>query len=169
MKRRHFLILSCSVFSRPGWARSFRNGEARYADVIKSAESRAAPAGRRVLHTARRMVERKEIIRGSCWNWLNTAYKRSGYDAQNRRVIFRSKKSGPYADLNPLRPGDWIFHVNHSYGDIEHSGMFIAWIDRRRHQALMLSYGGENRRQPGRYRPYDITHTYQIIRPGETR
>jgi len=169
MDRRLFLLFACGSALGAVSARPFRSGEARYAALIRRAESSAAPAGRRVLRAARLMVERREIIRGSCWNWLNTAYKRAGYDAKNRRVIFRSKKSGPYADLNPLRPGDWIFHVNHSYGDIEHSGMFIAWIDRRRHRALMLSYGGENRRQPGRYRPYDITHTYQIIRPGDKR
>ncbi len=169
MKRRHFLILSCSALSLPGWTRSFRNGEARYAALIKSAESGATPRGRQVLRTARRMVERREIIRGSCWNWLDTAYRRAGYGPGKRRVLFRSRKAGPYADLNLLQPGDWIFHVNHSYGNIEHSGIFIAWLDRRRHRALMLSYGGENRRQPGRYRSYDITHTYQIIRPGGKR
>ena len=81
----------------------------------------------------------------------------SGVSIPRQRISFES--------LRLLRPGDWIYHVNHSYGDIEHSGMFVDWLDRKRHIALMLSYGGEGRRKPGRYRPYDITHTYRIIRP----
>ncbi len=169
MNRRLFLLLCWGGALGAGAARPFRSGEARYAALIRRAESSAAPAGRRVLRAARLMVERREIVRGSCWNWLDTAYRRAGYGPGKRRMLFRSRKAGPYADLNLLQPGDWIFHVNHSYGGIEHSGMFIAWLDRRRQRALMLSYGGENRRQPGRYRPYDITHTYQIIRPGGKR
>jgi hypothetical protein len=111
------------------------------------------------------MVENREIVRGSCWNWLDTVYRREGYGKGRRIRIFTSKKSGPYAPLSLLKPGDWIYHVNHSYGDIEHSGMFVGWADRKRNRALMLSYGGERRRQPGRYRLYDVTHTYTIIRP----
>ena len=114
------------------------------------------------------MVESGEIVRGSCWNWLDTVYRRSGYGKGRRRKVFASRKRGPYAKLSTLRPGDWIFHVNHSYGGIEHSGMFVDWLDRKQGRALMLSYGGEGRRRPGRYRPYDIHHTYTIIRPGES-
>jgi hypothetical protein len=146
-------------------ARGFRTGLKRYAGVIRKAEARATPEGRSVLVRARRMVENYEIIRGSCWNWLDTVYRRSGYRKSGRKILFASRKKGPYASLDLLRPGDWIYHVNHSYGEIEHSGMFVDWLDRKRRIALMLSYGGEGRRKPGRYLPYDISHTYRIIRP----
>ncbi len=135
----------------------------RYQPYITSAEAGA----KKVLRTARSMVRKREIIRGSCWNWLDTAYRRAGFPRGKRSVVFAGTKKGPYARLSHLRPGDWIYHINHSYGGIEHSGMFIRWYDRGRNRALMLSYGGEGRRQPGRYRVYDITHTYRIIRPKE--
>ena len=146
--------------------RDYGPGSPPYHRLIAAAEAAAAPTGKRVMKAAMQMTENSEIIRGSCWNWLDTAYRRAGYPKGKRVVLFGSPKSGPYADLSLLRPGDWIYHVNHSYHNIEHSGMFIGWIDRSRNRALMLSYGGEGRRKPGRYRPYDITHTYRIIRPG---
>ena len=167
MKRRTVLGMMIGLWMGSGgaWGRGFRTGLERYENLIRRAEARSTPEGRRVLIRGRRMVERHEIVRGSCWNWLDTVYRRSGYDPSRRSVLFASRKKGPYAPLGLLRPGDWIYHVNHSYGDIEHSGMFVDWLDRKRHIALMLSYGGEGRRKPGRYRPYDITHTYRIIRP----
>jgi hypothetical protein len=170
MKRRAFLGMIVAALTAGGEAREFRTGIERYRPVIRDAESRATTEGRRVLFRARRMVERGEIVRGSCWNWLDTVYRRCGYGNAERKVLFASGKQGPYAAMRLLRPGDWVYHVNHSYGDIEHSGIFVEWLDRKRCIALMLSYGGEGRRRPGRYRPYDITHTYRIIRPlGEKR
>jgi hypothetical protein len=167
MKRRKFLtgLIGIGIGSTATWGRGFRTGLTRYAKVIRRAEARATPEGRHVLIQGRTMVENYEIVRGSCWNWLDTVYRHSGYRKSGRTILFASRKKGPYASLGLLRPGDWIYHVNHSYGDIEHSGMFVDWLDRKRHIALMLSYGGEGRRKPGRYRPYDITHTYRIIRP----
>jgi hypothetical protein len=165
MKRREFIALLLTLGVREAAARRDRSGLARYASLIRQAEERADPAGRKLLRRGRAMVESDEIVRGSCWNWLDTLYRRCGFPRNRRTVLFASRKSGPYARLSRLRPGDWIYHVNHAYGDIEHSGMFVDWIDPKRRIALMLSYGGEGRRRPGRYRPYDITHTYRIIRP----
>jgi len=114
---------------------------------------------------ARTMVEHGVIVRGSCWDYLNVVFSRAGFPADKRTVLYRSSKNGPYADIRSVRPGDWLYYINHSYGDIEHSGLFIGWINRTRRQGLILSYGGERRNKPGRYRPYDLSHIYQIIRP----
>ncbi|WP_457608241.1 hypothetical protein [Nitratifractor sp.] len=166
--RRHFLFgLGALLAGIPLTARRHRDDPGRYRTLIHYAESQADPAGRRVLRMGRSMVESGEILRGSCWSWLDTVYSRAGFPRSRRRVLFAGALRGPYADLSLLRPGDWIYHINHSYHGIEHSGMFVAWLDRKHHKALMLSYGGEGRRRPGRYRPYDITHTYRIIRPEE--
>ena len=137
---------------------------------LSSAENNADSDGRNILAMGRMMtVEKKEIVRGSCWDYSNAVYNRSGYPntKANRHTVFKgTKKQGPYADPKMIRPGDWLYYVNHSYGDIEHSAIFVKWIDYRERTALMLSYGGEKRNEPARYLPYDISHVYQITRPG---
>ena len=136
-----------------------------YTELIRHAESTATPAGRNVLRSGREMVERNVIIRGSCWDWLSTAFERAGYPDAKRQIIYHEGKNGPYVHTDRIQPGDWLYYVNHSYGEIEHSGMFIGWIDPSQKQGLILSYGGERRNKPGRYRPYDLRSVYQIIRP----
>lgn len=140
-------------------------------DTLLAAESRATRAGRKVLATAREMtLDRREIVRGSCWDYTNAVYNRTGYpnNKTGRKTIFRSsKENGPYADAALIQPGDWLYYINHSYNGIEHSAIFVKWINLDERTALMLSYGGEKRKEPARYLPYDISHVYQIVRPAE--
>ncbi len=139
--------------------------EALRNDVMQ-AELSAGPAGRAVLAMGRRLAwEEKAIVRGSCWNWVNTVYDRAGY-GENKYYAYKSRFKGPYVDLHRIQPGDWLYYVNHSYRNVEHSGIFVYWLDRSKGTAIILSYGGEGRGEPGRYRPYDIRHTYMITRPG---
>jgi hypothetical protein len=109
---------------------------------------------------------KREIIQGSCWDYANAVYNRAGYPNRNgqRITIFKGKKSGPYAAIALIEPGDFLYYINHSYYDVEHSAIFIEWIDIQRSTALMLSYGGEHRKAPARYRPYDLSSVYRIIR-----
>ena len=125
----------------------------------------AAVPGSAVLAQGNRMVEDGEIIRGACWDYIDTAYKRAGFPEAKRKVVFKSKKAGPYADASLIQPGDWLYHINHSYKNIEHSGIFVEWEDRSAKQGRTLSYAGEKRREPGRYRVYDLRSVYQITRP----
>jgi len=110
------------------------------------------------------MVKRGEIVRGGCWDYLDRAFRQAGYPPKQRAVVFRGTKQGVYAPLEMLQAGDWLYHVNHSYGGIEHSGMFIAWVDREQGLALMLSYAGERRAEPARYKVYDLSSVYRVIR-----
>ena len=50
---------------------------------------------------------------------------------------------------------------------VGHSGLFIGWIDRQKRLALILSYAGENRKVPARYKVYDISSVYHIVRAYE--
>lgn len=136
-------------------------------DQLIAAEDNASSAGRQILYTGRQMaLTTKEIIRGSCWDFINAVYNRSGYPSNQRQKILQGKKnSGPYAKPEQIQAGDWLYHINHSYHDVEHSGIFVYWIDQPKRIALMLSYGGERRNKPGRYRPYDLSHVFTIIRP----
>ena len=118
-----------------------------------------------MLRAAREMSTSGEIIRGACWDYLNTAYLRAGYPYTKRKRVYLSSKGGPYAPSNMVQSGDWLYYINHSYNGIEHSGMFIDWIDRDRHIGLILSYAGERRREGGRYKQYDLSSVYSIMRP----
>jgi hypothetical protein len=134
-------------------------------DILMAELKSPAPA-RKVLKTGRKLaLEEKAIIRGSCWNWINTVFKRAGY-AENNHIVFKSKKRGPYAKPGLIKPGDWLYYVNHSYNRIEHSGIFVHWVDYRKKIGMVLSYGGEGRRKPGRYKAYNLKDVYFIKRPG---
>jgi hypothetical protein len=136
-------------------------------EFILQAERQASKTGRQVLATGRKMALVDEtVIAGSCWDYANAVYKRAGYDNEKKRqVVFNSKKKGPYVQAKLIQPGDFLHYINHSYGDIEHSAIFVGWLDYQRKEALMLSYGGQGRKQPARYRPYDLSNVYHITRP----
>ena len=135
-------------------------------NLILKAEKNATKAGRNILAEGRKMaLVDKVILPGSCWNWINTVYKNAGHPNNGKRkTVFKSKKSGPYVKSSQIEPGDWLYYINHSYNNVEHSGIFVHWVDYKKKIGMILSYGGESRKQPGRYKPYDLTHVYNIIR-----
>ncbi|MCP3672166.1 MAG: hypothetical protein GY814_17400 [Gammaproteobacteria bacterium] len=138
---------------------------------LMQAEAKATNSAKKVLKVGRKMaLVDKEIVRGSCWDYADTVYKRAGFSRKlpQRQTVFNgSKRRGPYADIRQIKPGDFLYYINHSYGGVEHSGIFVDWENINKKTALMLSYGGENRRSPARYRIYDLSHVYHITRPKE--
>ena len=133
--------------------------------MLAAAERVALPGPRKILAEARhRTVDQHLIWPGACWDYLDAAWNAAGYPASRRRIIFRSSKRGPYADLRLLEPGDWLYLINRGYGGIEHSGMFIAWKDQRAKSAWLLAYAGEQRREPARYLAYDLAQVYEVTR-----
>ncbi|MDO5770101.1 MAG: hypothetical protein Q4P13_11400 [Psychrobacter sp.] len=143
---------------------AYDNLKAEYMPVVLAAESMADPSAQKVLQRARTMtLNERAIIRGGCWDYLNRVFKQAGVE---RQTVFEGKyRGGPYADADSLRSGDWLYYINHGYKDIEHSGLFIGWVDKPARQALILSYAGEQRREPARYKVYDLSHVYQVMRP----
>ena len=142
----------------------YDNLKAEHTSVVLTAESLATPTAQKVLQRARTMtLNERAIIKGGCWDYLNKVFKQAGVD---RQTIFEGRyRGGPYADADMIRSGDWLYYINHGYKDIEHSGLFIGWVDKSARQALILSYAGEQRREPARYKVYDLSHVYQIMRP----
>ncbi|MUG32691.1 hypothetical protein GB996_07755 [Psychrobacter sanguinis] len=140
------------------------NIDSDYIETLYRAEQVAAPASKQVLQVARQMaLDNKEIIKGSCWDYLNAAFNRAGVA---RETVFKGAyQVGPFIDTNQIQPGDWLYYINHSYNDVEHSGLFVGWLNRANNQALILSYAGERRNEPARYKVYDVSHTYNVIRP----
>jgi len=90
-----------------------------------------------------------------------TSFLKFGAVGKGKSLSTPSRTPAP---LSSIRPGDWLYYVNHSYGNIEHSGLFIGWTNRAAGQGLILSYQGERRNKPGRYRVYDLSSVYQILR-----
>ena len=120
--------------------------------------------GAKVLRTALDMAEKKVIVKGACWDWVNKAFNDAGFPAAKRQTIFSGKEKGPYADPTMIKPGDWLYIVNFTFGNIGHSALFIDWIDFDKRSAITLEYVGQNKEMPGRFREYDITKTYMITR-----
>ena len=148
----------------PAFLQSYDNLKPEHASVVLASEAMATPAAQKVLRQVRMMaLDQRTILPGGCWDYLNAAFQRAGID---RVTVFEgSYRSGPYADSESLRSGDWLYYINHGYNDIEHSGLFIGWVDKPSRQALILSYAGESRHEPARYKVYDLSHVYQIMRP----
>lgn len=133
-------------------------------EVLNRAEENATPAGRNVLQTGRSMIEKKKIVRGSCWDYVNAVYNKSGVKADQRVTPLKSKMGGPYADSADIQAGDWLYFINYSFRESDHSGIFVEWVDYENKLGVILSYIGGKKRKPGNYKVYDLRHVYYIIR-----
>ena len=143
---------------------NYDNVDSEYLPLLSNAETQSSRAASEVISTARKMaLNERTIIKGGCWDYLNAVFNRAGV---SRDTIYKGTYGqGPYANSNEIQVGDWLYYINHGYNGVEHSGLFVGWVDERAKQALILSYAGENRREPARYRVYDLSNVYQIMRP----
>ena len=159
------LLAACSSAPKQPAHRTAANHNADYSALIMQAENQSSGRVKAVLAQARIMtLLRGEIIKGGCWDYLDAAWTRAGVPRNQRKVVFAGNRNGHFASPDQLRAGDWIYHINHSYRGIEHSGMFIGWVDKERRLGLTLSYAGERRHEPARYKVYDLSSVYQITR-----
>ena len=134
------------------------------ANITKTINELNNTTQKAILQTALRFVKSNKIIKGSCWDYIDAIYNENNITKEQRKTVFKSKKNGFYADSNLLKSGDWVYHINHLYNNIEHSGLFITWVDKNTSKALMLSYAGEKKKISARFRAYNINQTYTIIR-----
>ena len=131
----------------------------------------AAPPdpGQEVLAAGNKLVfADRQMVVGSCWDFVNAVYYAAGYPPDRRQSVFHGRQKGPYANLRLLRPGDWVMHVNYELGRIGHSGIFVRWLDRRRSLALMLDYVGMHRRVMGKLSEHNLSRVFAVLRPRET-
>ena len=143
---------------------NYDNVDSEYLPLLSSAETQSSLAAREVISIARKMaLNERTIIQGGCWDYLNAVFKRAGV---TRDTIHKGTYGqGPYANSGEIEVGDWLYYINHGYNGVEHSGLFVGWVDEQAKQALILSYAGESRHEPARYRVYDLSNVYQIMRP----
>lgn len=145
---------------------SVRAQDSERADTVHTEDVAPSRAARRILATARRMVRRRTIVRGSCFDYIERVFRRAGYPASRRARVFSSVPEGPYADLSLIAPGDWLFILPHPEREpvLTHSVIFVRWLDREAGRAEVVSYAGNHARRPGGIVPYDLNHTYVIAR-----
>ena len=123
-------------------------------------------SAKRVLATASKMIKHDYIIRGSCWDYIDTLYTKAGVPRNKRVTIFKSnKQKGPYVTTDTIQPGDWLYFINTSYHNVEHSAVFIRWIDKSKKIGKCISYKGQRANKPARYKNYYLGRVYTIIRP----
>ncbi len=164
------VVSACSTFSRKSKDSAKlsdldSDGTIRDLEVILSrAEEKASPEGKTILTTGRRMVEMKQVIRGSCWDYANAVFNNSGFKRDQRVSLLKSKFKGPYADSSTILPGDWLYFINYSFKESDHSGIFVEWTDVEKKIAVILSYVGGKKKKPGTYKIYDLRHVYTMIR-----
>lgn len=109
----------------------------------------------KVLNIASKMIKDRVIYRGGCWDYINNVFDKSLKTGGKKTTVFESKPRGPYALVSEFQPGDWLYFINLSYHNVQHSAIFVRWVDIDKKIALMISYPGENKRKPARYREYD--------------
>lgn len=131
---------------------------------MRVGESRATPGGLRVLHTAQAMIDQSVVVRGSCYDWVDAVFTQA---SGHRSDAFHGGRThGPYAQVQDFQPGDWVLFVTGEYeGQVmTHSAIFIGWTDEAQRVAMMMSYPGQRREEPGRYGTYTLDRAYRIIR-----
>jgi hypothetical protein len=130
--------------------------------ALRSAREHAAPGAQRVLDATRTMLDEDTIVLGSCFTWVEALFHRAG--GVQHEVYRGSRHSGPYAEAAVLLPGDWVFFLNRGFEDVTHSAVFVAWVDEPSRVALMVSYPGGRRQEPGRFGTYELTGVYRVMR-----
>lgn len=133
-------------------------------ELLNLAEANASVGGRRVLEASRSMISNQEIFVGGCWNYINEVYERGGTSSKLRQTVYKSKFQGPYAKSDLIEAGDWLYFVNHSFSDSEHSAIFVTWIDENKKEALMVNYIGGNKKTPGTYKRFILDEVYNVLR-----
>ncbi|HOZ29735.1 MAG TPA: hypothetical protein PLL66_02360 [Bacteroidales bacterium] len=105
-----------------------------------------------------------KVIMGSCWDYLNAVYSPIEAEGYKKNEIYMTKKAGPFAPKAMLQPGDWIYHINYQYYQVEHSAIFICWKDYEKGIAITLSYMGMNRYKTAQFGEFDLNSVYAIYR-----
>jgi len=105
------------------------------------------------------------IVLGSCWDFINRVYNNAGYPQANIETIYKGKKGSKFQKPELLHAGDWVYHINYSYHNVEHSAIFICWENFDKRLAVTLSYVGQNRSVPGQYGTFDLSGVYNVMRP----
>ncbi len=132
--------------------------------IVKESPYYRTHKGAWILAQADAMIEDGVVVRGSCWDYVDAVYNSAGATLSKRVRIFGGSRQGPYAPIELIEPGDWLYFINTAYHNVEHSAIFVKWIDKRRGIAKCISYPGMKRHVPGRYSNYYLGKVFRIVR-----
>lgn len=118
-----------------------------------------------VLKGIEMVADTKKLVRGSCWKYINTVYNSAEFPSGKRTTIYSARKGSRLKNMDLIQPGDWIYHINHSFHNVEHSAIFICWKDYNKKIGITLSHVGQNKSRTGQFGAYDLKSVYNIIRP----
>lgn len=121
-------------------------------------------AGIELVNKGMDMVIENYKMSGSCWSFANKVYELAGFPNNKRTTIYKNKKGTLIKDPSFIQPGDWIYHINYSFHNVEHSAIFICWKDYERRIAITLSHVGQNKYAQGKFGEYDLSGVYNVIR-----
>ena len=121
-------------------------------------------SGIEVVNKGIEMVLEDYKMSGSCWSYASKVYELAGFPSNKRTTIYKSNKGTWIKDPSIIQPGDWIYHVNYSFHNVEHSAIFICWKDYDRRIAITLSHVGQKKYAPGKFGEYDLSGVYNVIR-----
>ncbi len=117
-----------------------------------------------VLNKGLELFQTNFKISGSCWTYVNKVYDMAGFTSGKRDVIYAAKKGTLIKDPSIIMPGDWLFHVNYSFRNVEHSAIFVCWQDKEKLLAVTLSHVGQNKYAGGNFGVYDLKGVYRVTR-----
>jgi hypothetical protein len=128
--------------------------------------------GERARDIGEKIVDSRKRRQGACWDFVNVVYTCAGYPEKLREIAWPPEKkcdqNGPYLkDMDIIQPGDWIMHNNLEYlqrKGIEHSAIFVCWINEKQMSAKTLDYRGENKCEAGHYSEHTLTQVWRIVR-----
>jgi hypothetical protein len=121
-------------------------------------------SGYLVLKKSFELVESNFKMSGSCWNYANKLYEFAGFTQAKRKVVYSANKGTLLKDPSLILPGDWLFHVNYSFRNVEHSAIFVCWKDKANLLAITLSHVGQNKYAEGKFGVYDLKGVYRVTR-----
>jgi hypothetical protein len=125
--------------------------------------------GEKILAIGRKIVANGTYGWGSCWAFVNAVYDCAGYlDTKTKKcraTVFQGDEKEPYLkDMNRIKPGDWIMHINNEYSGREHSSIFMSWDKKEQKIANMLDYMGGDNCATGKPSQHELTKVFKIIR-----
>jgi hypothetical protein len=126
--------------------------------------SQDLPTGFLVLNKGLELYQTNFKTSGSCWTYVNKVYDMAGFTSGKRDVIYAAKKGTLIQDPSIIMPGDWLFHVNYSFRNVEHSAIFVCWQDKEKLLAVTLSHVGQNKYAGGDFGVYDLKGVYRVTR-----
>lgn len=131
---------------------------------VDDSTSTALGSGYLVLKKGFELVESNFKMSGSCWSYANKLYNVAGFAHAKRKVVYSAKKGTLLKDPSLILPGDWLYHVNYSFRNVEHSAIFVCWKDKANLLAITLSHVGQNKYAGGTLGMYDLKGVYQVTR-----